>query len=90
MVKFKFNSGTETSSLPLKLFNKINIHSHKNQQVLAFGDKKFRIKSIGTDSLYRKRETNSSIPSFIIVEEDVRPLEGLQECIKLNILKRME
>jgi hypothetical protein len=90
-VNFKLDSGSEANILPYE-FVKNNNLLHKVEKckirLEAFGG--FQIDTVGT--LNAEVETNKmiTVAKFLIVKNCSNPLIGLDLCIQLNLIKKVE
>ncbi|GBL80174.1 hypothetical protein AVEN_29154-1 [Araneus ventricosus] len=87
-VTFKLNTGAEVNVLPLSIFNLFKSQSKLrkcNVVLKAFGGA--TIKPVGSISLNCSVDNLNCVIDFIIVANpQVRPLLGINECVKLDLI----
>lgn len=93
-VMFKLDTGAEVSTLPLEILEKVapNCPVHKSKvSLVSYGDSNFKIKSAGEVYLNCSIKDMQEEVSFIVLDiKNQLPLLGLQECLKLKLIKRID
>lgn len=90
-IEFKLDTGAEVNIIPYNLFKKINkqFKVRKIKATLkAFGGGK--VSPIGIVSLNLEVNKCSILQDFVIVDVITQPLLGLDTCINLGLIKRVD
>ena len=90
-VKFKLDSGSDTSILPLKMYEKIVNKPDLNKcsiTLVSYGN--FKFKPLGEVTLSCSYKNMIYNVKFIIVNFNSEPLLGLKDCLKFNLIKRVD
>jgi hypothetical protein len=93
-VMLKLDSGAEISILPLTEWQRMKVRPKMHEtkvMLVAFGDRDFKIKPEGTVTV--DCITNTGLQSsveFTVVQGIDQGLLGLGDCIKLNLIKRVD
>lgn len=94
IIKFKLDTGAECNILSRKTL--VSVFNHKPLDIMkkvgidliSYGN--FRIKTIGRINLRCKTDKKSEILNFFVVDENLQSLLGLDACLKLNLIKRVD
>lgn len=92
-IEFKLDTGADCNTLSLKLFkcinknNKLNLKKTPAILVVYNGE---RIKTVGQIELSCVVKGINEKICFTIIDLDVQPVIGLPDCIRLNLLKRVD
>nr|XP_022907407.1 uncharacterized protein K02A2.6-like [Onthophagus taurus] len=89
-IKFKLDTGADVSVLPLHIFNSLNVKKQLDLTpitLVAFGNNK--LKPVGKIDLSCGYKNVSKIISFVVVNIKTEPLLGLSDCLKFNLLGRI-
>ena len=90
-VTFKFDTGAEASVLPMKVYKKL-----KNQPMIHTTDTTLSayggavIKPMGTYTLTCRSIVGSSTIMFYVVSIAAQPILGLEDCIALGSIQRVQ
>lgn len=92
-VTFKLDTGADANGLPFKIFKKVcpnKMLCDTSSKLVAFGGHKIPI--MGMTDVNCKLDNNKKHQvKFIVVDmSNVNPILGLQSCIELNLIKRVE
>lgn len=93
MIEFKLDTGAEVSIIPHNMLKLIDVEKigKTNISLISYGSSKFKLETIGEIELTCKVGNMSSKVMFVVVNaENQVPLLGLQDCIKLNLVKRVD
>lgn len=90
-IKFKLDSGAESSVLPLKYFEKLNVPKIYIKPTLSITQSygNFGLKVLGEINLtcqYRNKLRNIK---FLIVDHETEPILGLKDCVNFNLIYRL-
>lgn len=92
IINFKLDSGAEISTLPLSLARKIcklDDISPIKLNLVAYGG--YKLKCEGMISLVcSSKNVSNVLIKFAIINENAKPLLGLNACIKLNLIKKID
>lgn len=93
-MEFRLDSGAEMSVLTLKDFKSLKISQplQKNKVTLiAYGNENFKIHPVGSITLdcTTKAGKTTNI-EFQVIDVDSKPILGLDDCIKLQLIKRIQ
>lgn len=93
-VTFKLDTGAEVSTLPLDVLKKIapDVSVRKtNITLMSYGDPNFKLRCVGEVVLSCKVKERKEKVSFVVVNaKNQMPLLGLQECLKLNLIRKVD
>lgn len=93
-IEFKLDTGAEVSVLPMQYLKKMSCRGDivkSNITLVAYGSDKFKIKPIGEVTLKCKaRDKSFEIPFIVVNNESHTPLLGLNACLQLNLVKRVD
>lgn len=89
-VVFKLDSGAEVNVLPFKYYKQIgNLKLIKsNTRLEAYGGSKLNI--LGETECICIVKNNKSLINFVVVDTKSVPLLGLNACLKLNLITRVD
>lgn len=100
LINFKLDSGSDVSVLPISIFRQLGDISEcqldiTNLTLLPYGANeinKNKIVPIGKINLKCTNPlTNENVNvEFVIIKENLRPLLGLNACLKLKLIKRVD
>ncbi|XP_031334069.1 uncharacterized protein K02A2.6-like [Photinus pyralis] len=92
-INFKLDTGAEVSVLPVNILEtlpKCRIEK-SNVSLVSYGSTKFKITPVGEAELKCKVNKYVCNIKFVIVDtRDQMPLLGLQDCIRLHLIKRVD
>lgn len=92
LVNFKLDSGSDSNIISLKIYKKIDPHCEKMKPTSiileAYGGQK--IKPLGIVDLICEYKGERGIFPFLILNENYTSILGIETCIKLNMIKRIE
>ena len=91
-INFKIDTGAKCNVIPLQLFNSLKVESPmmcpSGIKLLSYsGDKIDTCEEVLLECTYR------NIPQkihFYVVDKPVMPIVGLQTCLKLNLIKKVD
>lgn len=89
-LRFKLDTGASCNIIPLNEFNKIaykGLVNTKENHVVAYGNHK--IKTFGSVKLNVKVREKNVQAKFIIVNLNSEPLLGLETCVELGLINRI-
>lgn len=90
-VSFKLDSGSEVNIIPLHVFKRLKIHKvvePSNVKLLPYGNQTSMI-PLGKVELVTRYRNTKILAEFLIVDCNAVPLLGLDTCVKLNLIKRV-
>jgi hypothetical protein len=91
-LKFKIDSGSDVNTIPLDQFKTLNIKNKivkSNIEIEGYTGHKIEV--IGKAKLKVASDKNQYTVEFLIVSgNNLTPILGLNTCIELNILKRID
>lgn len=92
-LEFKIDTGADCNTLSLKTYNKIKdnncvLKRSKNVSLIVYIGEK--INTVGQAELDCYYKNKSKVLTFNIIDLPVQPVIGLPDCIKLNLVKRVE
>lgn len=91
-VRFKLDTGAESSILPLKYFKKLSINQSNiypsHTMIVSYGN--FKTKILGYIILKCYYKNIKSNVKFLIVDLESEPLLGLRDCIQFNLISRVD
>lgn len=92
-INFKLDTGSHVNILPLVDLKKMNIDFNANLKetkviLEAFGG--FKLKPIGMINLVCCHGNLMKKFNFIVLDGDVKPILGLEGCVELGLIKRLE
>ncbi|XP_072400425.1 uncharacterized protein [Diabrotica undecimpunctata] len=89
-VKFKLDSGADISILPKYIFDSLSSKLLLNKSLttlVAYGN--FKFKPVGEVFLECQYKNSSCKLKFLIVDFNAEPILGLSNCIKFDLIKRV-
>lgn len=89
-VTFKLDSGSDISIIPKKMYSNIrDIPNLKKSNVTLISYGNFKFKPVG-EVILKCNFKNLSVPvKFVVVDFNSEPLLGLDDCLKLSLIKRV-
>ncbi|KAJ8913367.1 hypothetical protein NQ315_008758 [Exocentrus adspersus] len=91
-VTMKLDSGAQCNCMPLKIYKELgfnlNLISKSNISILNYGNSK--INTIGSVVLPCTVKGVRYNVKFVIVEEATVPIFGINACVKMNLVKRVD
>lgn len=90
--KFKIDTGAECNVLPIKYIVKLdkqNLITECDQRIIAYGNN--RINVVGSIILKCTKEDGKTYPiKFVVVDVNNHPILGLNACVKLKLITRLD
>lgn len=90
-LQFKLDSGAESSILPLKYLNQLNLKymlEPAHITIVSYGN--FKSKTIGQITLLCRYKNLKHNIKFLVVELNSEPLLGLNDCLKFKLICRLD
>ena len=90
LIEFKLDSGSEVNIIPYSIFKKVNKDSAMSSTTVilkTYGG--HEIKPIGMCSFTCKYKNEVSLETFIIINQNLVPILGLDTCVSLGLIKKI-
>ncbi|KAL1446523.1 hypothetical protein WDU94_003657 [Cyamophila willieti] len=90
-VCFKLDSGSEVNIIPVQIFKRLNINCKlepSNVKLLPYGNQTSMM-PLGKVELMTRYKDEQILAEFLIVDCNAVPLLGLDTCVKLNLITRV-